>query len=512
MDQQKKYIVAHDVGTTGDKAVLTDMQGNIVFSSYLPYDVEYPQPDWAEQDPDMLWQATANNTRQMIQKSGIDPKDIIGVGLATQMLNVIPVDEAGKPLHKMISWLDVRSTKQADGIYDTVTPQFFFKHSGNLPTAKDTIPRMLWLKEERPDIWKRTFKLLDCGGYLNLQLTGKYATDWHGASITYLFDPYDKVWSEPLCNALGIPKEKLVPAFRCIDVIGEVTPSASVLTGLIPGTPVVACAGDLGVAQVGSGAVKDGEANLYIGTSSWIGFSTSVFNNNPEKPFWGLNHVDPKKWIIAGEMETGGGSYNWFMDTFCQEEATKAKKLGITTYKLLDQMAETIPPGSDRLIYLPWLTGERSPVLDHYLRGAFFGMTLGHTKAHFARAVLEGVAFHFRWICEELGKLGYKVSVLKSIGGGSKSPTWTKIISDITGCQLQIAAHPLEAGAMGAALTVAVGLGIYPDIESVGDLIPFVNTVTPSDVNANRYDRLYQEYRNLHKANAPIFRQIHDVP
>jgi xylulokinase len=386
------------------------------------------------------------------------------------------------------------------------------QHTGNVPTAKDIIPKILWLKEQRPDIWVRTHKLLDCKEYILLQLTGKYVTDWHGASVYYLFDPHTKKWSEPVCEALGIPIELLPPAYPCTDVIGVVTPKAAQQTGLLPGTPVVACAGDVAVAQVGSGANADGKAHLCVGTATWVGFSSSVFKNDPHRPFWVLNHIDPGKWIIAGEMETGGGALMWFRDTLCQEEQRKAQSEGLSAYELLGRMAQAVPPGADRLLFLPWLSGERASDSDHYLRGAFVGLSLGHTKAHFARAVMEGVAFHIRWICEALEELGFPVTTLNSVGGASVSRTWTQIISDVTGRRLRIAAHPLEAGAMGAALTVAVGLGVYPDMESLDEMIPFSHTVEPREDVANRYEALYREFRALRTAMAPVFRRLYDVP
>jgi xylulokinase len=225
-----------------------------------------------------------------------------------------------------------------------------------------------------------------------------------------------------------------------------------------------------------------------------------------------LNHIDPDKWIIAGEMETGGGALMWFRDALCQEEKHRAQEDGINAYRLLSHMAQETPPGADRLLFLPWLSGERSAALDHYLRGAFVGLSLGHTKAHLARAVMEGVAYHIRWICEALGGLGFPVTTLNSVGGASSSETWTQIISDVTGRTLHITAHPLEAGAIGAALTVAVGLGVYPDIESVGELIPFSHAVEPRVSVAARYDALYREFQALYEATAPIFRRLHDIP
>lgn len=508
----KKFILAHDVGTGGDKAVLTDLRGQIIASEYQDYGLYYPQPGWVEQDPEELWQTVTATTRMVIERAGIDPTDILGVGISAQMFNLLPIDERGDPLTRMLSWLDVRSIHQADKVLSGETPKLLFEHTGNIPTAKDVIPKILWLKEERPDLWARTYKLLDCKEYILYRLTGAIVTDWHGASVYFLFDPYRKTWSEAACNLLGIPIEMLPEAHPCTEVIGAVTPQAAAATSLAAGTPVVACAGDVAVAQTGSGANADGKAHLCVGTATWIGLSISEFRNDPEKPFWALSHIDPRKWILAGEMETGGGALMWFRDALCQIEADQARQSGQSTYQVINEMAAAVQPGADELLFVPWLSGERAPVLDHYARGAFVGITLNHTKAHFARAVMEGVAFHLRWIIEALERQGFHIPALNAIGGGSTSPIWTQIISDITGRELRVVKHPLEAGAMGAALTVAVGLGIYPSVEAIDDIIEIDHPVHPDVTHAERYDALYKEFRALYDALAPAFRRFHRIP
>jgi xylulokinase len=508
----KAYLLAHDTGTGGDKAVLTDLQGRVIHSSYRPYPVHYPRAEWAEQDPEELWQAVAATTRTVLEESGIEPAQILGVGISAQMFNLLPVDEACRPVSPMLSWLDLRSTAQADRILSGDTPSFLFQHTGNIPTAKDIIPKILWLKEERPDLWARTWKLLDCKEYIIFRLTGKVATDWHGASVYFLFDPQRKAWSEAACLRLGIPVEMLPDAYPCTQVIGEVTPQAAQATGLLAGTPVVICAGDVAVAQSGSGANAVGKAHLSVGTATWVGLSIAPFVNDPVKPFWGLNHIDPSRWILAGEMETGGGALMWFRDAFCQEEAHQAEQSGLSTYQVLSQMADSVEPGSDRLLFAPWLSGERAPVLDHYARGAWIGLALSHTRAHLARAVMEGVAYHMRWICESIESLGLPIGAINAIGGGSTSPVWSQIMSDVLGRPLHIVEHPLEAGAMGAALTVAVGMGVYPDMDAVDGLIRIHHTVEPRPALARRYGRMYEEYREVYDALAPVFRRMHTTP
>jgi len=506
---QKKYILSHDTGTGGNKAVISDLNGQVLFSAYQSYGLYFPNPEWVEQDPEELWQTVAATTRQVIQESGIDPHEILGVGVSAQMWNTLPVDEKGVPLTPMLSWLDLRSVKQADRISKGGLPAFIYENTGNIPTAKDSIPKILWLKEERPEVWDRTAYLLDCKEYILFKLTGKIAIDWVGASVYFLFNPYTKRWSEEVCRKLGIPMEKLPPAYPCTEVIGEITEQAAQQTGLVPGTPVVICAGDVAVAQSGAGANKEGKVHLCIGTATWIGVSTAVFRNDPEKPFWGLNHIDPDKYIIAGEMETGGGALMWFRDVLCQEEKRLAQDTGQSSYDLISSMAGATPPGSEKLIFLPWLSGERAPVLDHYARGGFLGLNMSHTKGHMARAVMEGVAFHLRWICEAMERVGFHIDGFNGIGGGCNSNLWVKIISDVTNRPLSVVKNPLEAGAAGAALAVAVGLGIHPSMDDVDRLVEIREVVEPDLSLSGRYNDLYYEYREIYSALVPIYRRLY---
>jgi xylulokinase len=442
----------------------------------------------------------------VIQKSGIDPREVLGVGVSAQMFNLLPVDEDCRPVTRMLSWLDVRSVEQADRLLTKDMQAFFFEHTGNMPTAKDVIPKILWLKEERPDLWERTRWLLDCKEYILFRLTGKVAIDWHGASVFFLFNPYTKTWDQEVCDRLGIPVEKLPPAFPSTQVIGEVTPEAAHQTGLRPGTPVVICAGDVAAAQSGSGANQEGKAHLCIGTATWVGVSSKTLRNDPDKPFWALNHMDPDKFVIAGEMETGGGALQWYRNLLCEQDACRAKERGVSTYQVLDELAATAPAGSDGLFFTPWLSGERAPVLDHYARGGFLGLSMGHTRAHLTRSVMEGIAFHIRWIIEAMENAGIGINAMQAIGGGSVSPLWTQIIADVTEHELKVVEHPLEAGAMGVALAVAVGLGIYPNMDAVDGLIKVKRVVEPQAVNQVVYERMYHTYRQFYEALAPIYR------
>ena len=334
----------------------------------------------------------------------------------------------------MLSWLDVRSVHQADRLMEGDIPARLFQYTGNIPTAKDVIPKILWLKEERPDIWQRTAYLFDCKEYLVYKLTGKVATDWVGASAYFLFDPYKKVWSQEACRLLGIDQEKLPPAYPCTQVIGEVTEEAARLTGLLARYP----GGERRRRCLRRPIRRRRQPHRQGPSVYWhrhLGrhlHSTSS-RTTPIKPFWGLSHIHPQKWVIAGEMETGGGALMWFRDTLCQEEVRQAAERSASTYALINDLAAPIPPGSDRLFFLPWLSGERAPVLDHYARGGFVGLSMGHTKGHFARAVMEGVGYHIRWICEAMEAWASTIDAFNAIGGGCSSPLWWQSLANVDG-------------------------------------------------------------------------------
>jgi len=493
---EKKYIIAHDVGSSGDKAVLTDLNGKIIYSSYESYAMIFPAIGLAEQDPEMLWQTVIKTTKNLVNISGVKKEEIAGLGISAQMFNLIPVDENFAPLTNMITWMDLRAITQAEGSMAKISAAQFCKWTGNVPNAKDIIPKILWLKEERPDLWRRIYKLLDCKEYLIYRLTGKCAIDWHGATVFMLFDPQKKTWSKEACNALGVPLEMLPDSYPCPAIVGEVQPLPAEEMGIAPGTPVVICAGDVGVAQVGAGTVRDGYANLYIGTGGWVGVASDKLVNNPGQPFWALNHIVPEKWIIAADLDTAGGSLMWFRDQLGQAELEKSKESGISAYQMLSDLAAQVKPGSDQLLFFPWLSGERGHLgIGHHARGGFVGLTFQHTKAHMVRAIMEGVAYHYRWMIDAIEQAGVEVKMIKAIGGGCKGARWIQIMSDVMEREIHLLESPQEAGSVGAALTTAAGLGYFPDLEVADEIIPISHTVVPQrTADQKQYPSLYEEY------------------
>lgn len=488
------YIIAHDMGTGGTKAVMTDLEGKIQFSTYVSYPMQLAGKNVAEQDPNILWQAFTQSTRDLLNISGVHSNQIAGIGVSTQAFNLLPVNKKGQPLMNMISWADMRSVSLAERILEEIGIEQFYSWTGNAPRAKDVIPRILWLKENRPAIWKRTHLLLNCQEYIIYRLTAKFAMDLHSASIFFLLDHQKKSWSREACGALGIPTEMLPPLYPCTEHLGGVSPAAASETGLLTGTPVILCPADVGAAQIGAGTASAGLANLYIGTGGWICVSSRDLVNSPKAPFWALCHIDPEMWIIGAALDTAGSGLAWFVEHFCHEETRSASSQGKNAYETLSNMCNEIKPGADGLMFIPWIYGERGHVgIEHYARGAFIGLGLNHNKAHMVRAIMEGVACQFKWYLEELEDIGIKVDRLNVIGGGCTSAVWNQIIADITGRELNVLAWPREAGCVGAALITAIGLGIYPDLKAVESLIRFSGAILPQECPS--YTTLYNEYR-----------------
>lgn len=507
----KEYILAHDLGTTGNKAVLVDFKGNLLTADYESYSVEYHGSEAVFQDPQVLWGAIAKTTRSVIEKEGIEAEQIACVAVTAQMFNMLPVNQKMNPIMPMISWLDRRTVEQAEWIINTGKQKKIFDHTKNAVSAKDIIPKILWFKENYPEKWKHTYKILDCKEYILYKLTGRVAVDWHGASTYFLFDPYQRTWSREACQAVGIPTRILPDIYSPTKMIGSITKQAAERTKLKEGTPVVLGLGDVGAAQIGSGAVADGEAHLCIGTATWVGLSSEQLINNLEQKFWALHHVVPNRWIVAGEMETGGGCLMWLRKILFPNGAVNAKGDELNLYQKMTEMVASVNPGSDGLLFLPWLSGERT-LLDHFARGGFLGLSINHTRAHLVRAVMEGVAYHLRWIIDEIEKLGLPIEIINSLGGGSTSDIWTGIIANTTARKLRIVNNPQEVGAIGAALTAAIGLGLYPSLEDASadwvDYQRFVSPDTGSELKV--YEDSYQEFKTIAEALKPIYRSRGD--
>jgi xylulokinase len=504
-----KYIISHDVGTGGSKAVLVETTGRILGSAFEGYEVAYPRSDWAEQRPDDWWHAVTVSTRRLLAESAVRPEEILCMTFSTQMLGVVPVGADGQPLRPGIIWLDARAGKQARQIMRKILgPKVFAVIVGAEASGKDVLPKLLWLKENEAELFAKTAKFLDVNGYLICRSTGEMISDWSAASATGLFDLKSKEWSDFLIRFFGLPREKFPELKRSTDEAGRLASQPAEQFGLLEGTPVICGAGDAPAAAVGSGAVGEGEGHVYLGTSGWVGVVM-------EKAYTGksgiasIQSADPGKCFLIAETETAGACLQWIADQFYRQEQQDPAVENV--FRLMDDTVEQVEPGSNYLIFTPWMYGERAPVADIYVRSSFINLSADHQREHMLRAVYEGVAYNLRWMLELMSdKFGYSQETIRAIGGGARGDPWLQIIADVTGKRVERVANPQEAGAVGAALIAAIAQGIYDGFPTLKEVIHVDRAFEPDASNADVYDRLYAAYKEVYRSLKGVYRGINE--
>jgi len=500
-----EYIIAHDVGTSSTKAVLFNTEGRVLCSAMEPYSLYNPHPNWAEQDPEDYWKAIVKTTREVMEKSEIPPEEVLGIAFTTQAMGIIPVDKEGKVLRPNITWVDGRAEKQARKIMKKFLGEEVFKSFVGIKlTGKDVIPKLLWLKEEEPQIYDKTEYFLDVNGFLKFRSTGKKVAEWSGAS-SYGFDLKKKDWLRIFFKAAGIDTAKLPPLVRSIDVVGGLTKEAAEAMGLKEGTPVVGGCDDTQSATVGSSAVEEGEAHIYLGTSAWVGVSTKrdlKFKHGAAC----LQSADPQMNLLVGVTESAGSVLKWIIEEFYSKELHDPNIPDI--YAFLNEEARKVPAGSDFLILTPWIYGERCPVSTTTTRSTMFNIGPEHKRGHLVKAAYEGVAYNLRWILENYKRdFGFDPPVLKVIGGGALNPEWMQIISDVTQKRIEVPEDPEIAGAIGAAMCVAVGLGVCRSFSEVKGMVKIRSSYSPLTETFATYDRLFASYQSLYYSLERLYRE-----
>lgn len=504
-----QYIIAHDVGTGGNKAVLVDTEGNVCATAFAPYPISYPCPDWAEQEPEDWWHAVTITTRQVLEQARVAPRVVLCMVYTTQMLGIVPMGKDKQPLRPAIIWLDARAPAQAERIMRKfLGRKVFALIAGAELSGKDGLPKLLWLKEHEPHVYSGMSCFLDVNGYLIYRATGNMVFEWSCASA-FGFDLKKKDWLRGIIRYIGVDLDKFPPLVRSIDQVGTLTAQAAAECGLQEGTPIFGGGGDAPGAAVGAGAVGEGDGHIYLGTSGWVGVTTSKTPTGRHGVAT-LQSADPNKALLFAEMETAGACLKWIADEFYKVEQADPNIPNV--YALMDEKVETIPPGSDFLICTPWLYGERAPIADTWVRGTFFNLSADHTREHLLRAVYEGVAYNLRWMIEIVEQtFGFPLPTLRIIGGGARGKPWMQIIADVTGRRVETVANPQEAGAVGAALTAAVGLGLYPDFESLKKVVCMEHECEPQSDNAETYAVLYQAYQRLYTSLRRLYRDVNKV-
>ncbi len=510
----ERFIVSHDVGTGGSKAVLTDLAGNIIASSFEPYGVSYPHPHWAEQDPRDWWKAVTASTRRVVRDSRISPKQVIGTGFATQMLGVLPVDASGTPLRPAIIWIDSRADEQAQRLVRRLGgPRVIMAVAGAVPSGKDVICKILWLKEKEPQVFRETHKILDVNGYLVCRATGNMIIDHTGAGVTGFLKNKTREWDPLFARLLGIPLEKMPEVRSSIEVVGLLTREAAEEMGLEPGTPVIGGMGDVPAAATGSGALENGDAHVYLGTSGWLVITVDRPKNLGRNGIVSVVSADPEMFMMIGETETAGACLKWFAENFATaEERERARAVGgeMAIFSVLDETASRVEPGAARLLFTPWMFGERAPITDTTLRAAFVNLSLEHRREHLLRSIYEGVAYNLRWLVDAGGRAGLPCSTLRAIGGGARSDLWMQILADVTRREVEAVKDPQEAGAVGCALAVAVALKEYGGYRELKKVVGVRKSFTPDPGCCDEYEELYGVFRRLYGNLTGVCRMLNE--
>ncbi len=491
-----KYILAHDIGTSSDKAVLVSFEGKIIDTVTENYPTYYPYPAWVEQDPEDYWRAVTVTSRKIIEKTGIDPADVKGIIFSTQAQGIIPIDKAGTVLYNNITWVDGRAEKQAQAIMKKLGGKRLFTLFAGTPImGKDCIAKIIWLKTERPDIYNHTEYILDVNGYLKYKCTGEKVFELSGAS-SYGLDLKKKEWLGVL-SLTGLDMKKLPPLVRSIDKVGKgLTEQAAAEMGLIAGTPVFGGCDDVQAAAVGAGMSSDGDVHIYLGTSAWV----AATSKNSTKFCHGaaaIQSANPDMNLIAGITEAAGSNIQWICDQFFKHEK---EELGEGIYAYMDKIIESVPAGSDYLMCTPWMLGERCPVSTTTTRATLFNMSPSHTREHIMRAVYEGIAFNLKWILENFKKdYGFACKSFRIIGGGALDTAWMQIIADITGTEFEVVHNPRSAGALGSAIIALIGLGELPSFEAARSFVKVSERYRPNLSNIPLYNEMFAIYKRLYK-------------
>jgi xylulokinase len=510
--KMKNYILAHDLGTTGNKATLYDQEGRLVSRAFHGYDTGYAYTSWAEQDPEDWWRAICVSTRELLQQTGVRADDLACVVFSGQMMGCVPLDKNARALRKAIIWADHRSVEQESWVGERVSPEEVYRITGHRLSASYSLCKILWLRTHQPDIYRVTYKFVHAKDAIVARLTGVFVPDPSDASGMNLYDLEQGKWSERIIEATELDPAQLSDLRQSIDVVGEVLPEVAEEVGISAGTPVVIGGGDGACAAAGAGVVSEGTAYNYIGSSSWIALASGKPIYDPNYRTFTFGHVVPGMVMPTGTMQAAGASYQWTRDQLCSIELQAAQTLGISPYELMNVEAENSPVGANGLIFLPYLLGERSPRWNPFARGAFIGLTIRHTRADMIRAVLEGVTMNLRVILDAFRSQGTQIEAMRVIGGGARGRFWNRIMADVYGMPVHRLTIVEEATSMGAALAGGIGVGLYPDFGMIEKMNQTAEIIEPDPSARAAYEKIYPIFEAAYQALVPVFDMIAEVP
>ena len=485
----KDYILAHDLGTSGNKAALYSVDGALLESTLYEYPTHYPRDGWVEQDPADWWKAVCYSTKELLEKTGISASQVACISFSAQMMGCLLVDKDGNALRNMLIWADTRSSKQEKEMIEKVGAQVGYEITGHRLSASYSAAKLLWIRDNEPEVYQRAYKMLHVKDYIIHKLTGKFVTDYSDASGTNLLDISKRQWSDSILSALDIHKDLLPELLPSATICGHLTKSAAMSTNLIEGIPVVVGGGDGSCACVGAGVIGEGKAYNILGSSSWISAATQTPLFDKERRIFNWVHLDEKLITPCGTMQAAAYSYSWYKDLLCKEEQRLALKEGCSVYDYINHEVEKSPPGANGLLYLPYVLGERSPRWNHKARGAFIGLSATTSKADLSRCVLEGVSLNLKIILDLLEQQ-LSIDNMIMIGGGAKGKVWLQILADIFQKDLLIPKYLDEATSIGAAVCGGVAIGAFKDYSAISKFNEVTQVIKPNPSNKEVYEKL----------------------
>lgn len=505
--KRSSILLGIDVGTSGAKAVLIDDAGNTLASATTDYPLSTPRPLWAEQDPEDWWRATVSSVRAVIERSRAPAERIVGVAFTGQMHGLVLLDARGNVLRPCIMWNDQRTGAECAELTARVGADRVLELTGNAILPGFTAPKIAWVRRHEPEVFARATRFLLPKDYVRYRLTGEMAGDVSDASGTALFDVRERRWSAEMLTALELPDSFVADVAESPTVVAEVSAAGAEATGLRSGTPVAVGAGDQAAQAIGAGICAEGVTSVTLGTSGVVFAASDSYRVDPAGRLHAFCHAAPRMWHLMGVMLSAGGALRWYRDTLCGEESQRADRDGRDVYDILLEPAARVPAGCEGLIFLPYLSGERTPHADPHARAAFVGLSLRHGKAHMTRSVLEGVALGLADSFSLMTELGVAIDRVRISGGGAKSALWRQIIADVIDRPLDVVAET-EGAAHGAALLAGVGAGVFDSVpDACRSIAAPVDSTAPGSDRVT-YSRMRPPYRALYPALAAAFSDL----
>lgn len=498
-----KYLIAHDMGTSSDKASLFSTDGRLIKSYTVPYDVHFFHKNCAEQNPLDWWNAVCSATRKIVE--GICPGDVLGISFSSQMQACVIVDRQGNVLRPAMIWADLRAEEQARRLVRRVGGQRMYELNGHRASASYSIEKLMWIRDNEPELYGRTYKMLLAKDYIICRLTGRFVTDYSEASGTDAFDLRKMEWSQEVLDAAEIEAEKMPELHASTDVIGQMLPEAAAALGIEGETKVVCGGGDGPCSALGAGSIEKGQMFLSFGTSAWIAGTSDEVILDSEQMLICFGHVIPGKYMPCGTMQAAGSAYSYIKKALCREEEQRAAQEGGSVYDILNRLVMHSPAGSKGLVFLPYMLGERSPRWNPDTSGSFLGIKMEHEKCDYIRAVLEGVAMNLDLILRA-HRENIEVKELVLTGGGAKGDVLSQILADVLGVPLHRLDDVETATLIAAAVIAGIGVGAFEDFSVISQFIRREHTFCPDNDNVRIYERQKVLFEEGYRCLRPYYR------